>query len=50
MIGKYWYSNNIELHPNEHGNYDVHNNGKKVDDFHVREHKGRHRFEHKGEQ
>lgn len=46
-IEKFYYSKpgDITLHPNEHGNHDVHNSKGKIEGVHVRKHKGRYRFE-----
>ena len=46
-ISKFYHGANISLHPNSDGTHDVHNSKGKIDGVHVKEHKGRWRFETK---
>jgi hypothetical protein len=46
-IKKFYYGTEVTLHPNSEGSHDVHNSKGKIDGVHVREHKGRWRFEAK---
>jgi hypothetical protein len=48
-IKKFYYGTNVTLHPNAEGNHDVHNSSGPIEGVHVREHKGRWRFEAKPE-
>lgn len=46
-ISKFYYGTDVSLHPNSDGTHDVHNSKGKIDGVHVKEHKGRWRFETK---
>jgi hypothetical protein len=50
MIGKFYFSNNISLKDNGDGTHAVHNAKGPVEGVHVREHKGRYRFESKSDE
>ena len=47
LIGEFWRSKHIELKDNGDGTHKIHNKNGHVEGFHVREHKGRYRFEMK---